>query len=154
MNAAVLTAEGRVSEKCKGSLEATCASCSIQRPSSSNSSRCRAFRRKWCWHFAQTCALASRSFFHTMARQPVHLVHSPSVFTRRSSGGVGCSIDFFVHLNQDIGLFRSATATIMPAALVVNPALRENPFRKGMLHFPHLSHQARRIRQRQMAIAA
>ena len=32
--------------------------------------------------------VALQVFFQTMARQETHLVHSPSVLTRRSSGGV------------------------------------------------------------------
>jgi hypothetical protein len=35
-----------------------------------------------------------------MARQELHLVHMPSVRTRRSSTGVGFSIGFFSRLNQ------------------------------------------------------
>ena len=75
-------------------------SLSTQRESSSNSSLCVAFRRKWCWHFGQTRQLASRSFFQTVVRQFSHLVQRPSVLTRRSSGGVGCSMRFFSRLNQ------------------------------------------------------
>src|SRR5580692_10585822 len=56
--------------------------------------------------------LASRSFFHTVARQFSHMVHSPSVFTRRASGGVGWSIRFFSRLNHAIVVESSSVASV------------------------------------------
>src|SRR6266480_6515044 len=76
------------------------ASCSVQRPSRSISRRCLEFILKWNWHLGQTKRFASRSLRKTMVRQDSHLTHKPSVRTRRSSGGVGCSIDFLSRLNQ------------------------------------------------------
>src|SRR5689334_13929331 len=76
------------------------ASCSVQRPSSSISRRGRALILKWNWHLGQTWKFASRSLRKTIVRQDSHLTHKPSVRTRRSSGGVVCSIDFFSRLNQ------------------------------------------------------
>src|SRR5882762_5906262 len=67
------------------------ASCSVQRPSRSISRRCLEFILKWNWHLGKT-----------MVRQDSHLTHRPSVRTRRSSGGVDCSIDFLSRLNQAI----------------------------------------------------
>src|SRR5712691_2895418 len=88
------------------------ASCSVHWPSSSSSRRLVAFNLKWNWHFGQTFQLASRSFFQTMARQASHLIHSPSVLTRRSSGGVACSIGFFSRLNQAIREVHSRELTV------------------------------------------
>src|SRR5690242_21173738 len=76
------------------------ASCSVQRPSRSISRRCLEFILKWNWHLGQTKRFASRSLRKTMVRQDSHLTHKPSVRTRRSSGGVDCSIDFLSRLNQ------------------------------------------------------
>src|SRR5712664_4787552 len=76
------------------------ASCSVQRPSRSISRRCLAFILKWNWHLGQTKRFASRSLRKTIALQDSHLTHRPSVRTRRSSGGVVCSIDFLSRLNQ------------------------------------------------------
>src|SRR6266436_1360470 len=76
------------------------ASCSVHRPSSNISSRCFAPILKWNWHLGQTSRLASRSLRKTIVRQDSHLTHKPSVRTRRSSGGVDCSIDFLSRLNQ------------------------------------------------------
>src|SRR5437667_6643854 len=76
------------------------ASCSVQRPSRSISRRCLEFILKWNWHLGQTKRFASRSLRKTMVRQDSHLTHRPSVRTRRSSGGVDCSIDFLSRLNQ------------------------------------------------------
>src|SRR5260370_8499930 len=78
------------------------ASCAVQRPSRSISRRCLEFILKWNWHLGQTKRLASRSLRKTMVRQDSHLTHRPSVRTRRSSGGVDCSIDFLSRLNQAI----------------------------------------------------
>src|SRR5229473_2539357 len=78
------------------------ASCSVQRPSRSISRRCLEFILKWNWHLGQTKRFASRSLRKTMVRQDSHLTHRPSVRTRRSSGGVDCSIDFLSRLNQAI----------------------------------------------------
>src|SRR5258708_24308852 len=110
------------------------ASCSVHWPSSSSSRRLVAFNLKWNWHFGQTFQLASRSFFQTMARQASHLIHSPSVFTRRSSGGVGCSIGFFSRLNQAIREVHSRQLTVdskdlsrgkNAAELIINAPLRQ-----------------------------
>src|SRR5437763_11960798 len=76
------------------------ASCSVQRPSRSISRRCLEFILKWNWHLGQTKRFASRSLRKTIVRQDSHLTHKPSVRTRRSSGGVVCSIDFLSRLNQ------------------------------------------------------
>src|SRR5712664_1963082 len=76
------------------------ASCSVQRPSRSISRRCLEFILKWNWHLGQTKRFASRSLRKTIVRQDSHLTHRPSVRTRRSSGGVVCSIDFLSRLNQ------------------------------------------------------
>src|SRR5437660_11079255 len=76
------------------------ASCSVQRPSRSISRRCLEFILKWNWHLGQTKRFASRSLRKTIVRQDSHLTHKPSVRTRRSSGGVDCSIDFLSRLNQ------------------------------------------------------
>src|SRR5205823_7385023 len=76
------------------------ASCSVQRPSRSISRRCLEFILKWNWHLGQTLRFSSRSLRKTIVRQDSHLTHNPSVRTRRSSGGVVCSIDFFSRLNQ------------------------------------------------------
>src|SRR5258707_1390027 len=78
------------------------ASCSVQRPSRSISRRCLEFILKWNWHLGQTKRLASRSLRKTIVRQDSHLTHRPSVRTRRSSGGVDCSIDFLSRLNQTL----------------------------------------------------
>src|SRR6266581_81362 len=88
------------------------ASCSVHWPSSSSSRRFVEFNLKWNWHFGQTFQLASRSFFQTMARQASHLIHSPSVLTRRSSGGVSCSTGFFSRLNQAIREVHSRQFTV------------------------------------------
>src|SRR5258708_15051737 len=76
------------------------ASWSGQGPSRSISRRCLEFILKWNWHLGQTKRVASRSLRKTMVRQDSHLTHRPSVRTRRSSGGVDCSIDFLSRLNQ------------------------------------------------------
>src|SRR5256714_3178396 len=86
-----------------GSVEVMPASCSVQRPSRSISRRCLEFILKWNWHLGQTKRFASRSLRKTMVRQDSHLTHRPSVRTRRSSGGVDCSIDFLSRLNQAMG---------------------------------------------------
>src|SRR5256886_3892814 len=83
-----------------GSVEVMPASCSVQRPSRSISRRCLEFILKWNWHLGQTKRFVSRSLRKTMVRQDSHLTHNPSVRTRRSSGGVDCSIDFLSRLNQ------------------------------------------------------
>src|SRR5260370_4843615 len=88
------------------------ASCWVHWPSSSSSRRLVAFNLKWNWHFGQTFQLASRSFFQTMARQASHLIHSPSVLSRRSSGGVAWSIGFFSRLNQAIREVHSRRLTV------------------------------------------
>ena len=106
---------GLVSVKPSGSVETSSASCSSQSPSSSsNSSRRFARIRKWKLHFGQTSQLASRSFFQMIERQASHLVHRPSVRTRRSSFGVGFSIGFFSRLNQAINF--SWTQPVFPGA--------------------------------------
>src|SRR5713226_9701280 len=91
-----------VSTNLRGSVEVMPASCSVQRPSRSISRRCLAFILKWNWHLGQTKRFPARSLRKTMVRQDSHLTHRPSVRTRRSSGGVDCSIDFLSRLNQAI----------------------------------------------------
>src|SRR5438309_3146999 len=93
-------AYGLVSTNLSGSVEVMPASCSVQRPSRSISRRCLEFILKWNWHLGQTKRFASRSLRKTIVRQDSHLTHKPSVRTRRSSGGVVCSIDFLSRLNQ------------------------------------------------------
>src|SRR5579859_8033829 len=78
------------------------ASCSVQRLSNSISSRCLALILKWNWHFGQTKRFSSRSLRNVIVRQFSHLVHNPSVRTRRSSGGVASAIAFFSLLNHAI----------------------------------------------------
>src|SRR5271168_76634 len=95
-------AYGLVSTNFNGSVDVIPASCSVQRPSSSISSRCFEFILKWNWHLGQTKRLASRSLRKTIVRQESHFTHKPSVRTRRSSGGVVWSIDFLSRLNQVI----------------------------------------------------
>ena len=104
------SAYGLVSTKCSGSLEASCASCSIQRPSSSSSSRCRAFRRKWCWHFGQTRRLLSRSFFQTMARQLDALGPQPFGLDAPLVGRRRLLDRFFSRLNQAMSIFSASLA--------------------------------------------
>src|SRR5580692_4121886 len=112
----ILFAYGLVSTNFSGSVETIPASCSVQRPSSSNSSRCFEFILKWNWHFGHTSRFSSRSFRNTIARQDSHFIHSPSVRTRRSSGGVGWSIGFFSLLNHAIAIqnFPRANSSLLP----------------------------------------
>src|SRR6516225_12392429 len=62
--------------------------------------------------------LASRSFFQRGSLQPLHLIHNPSVTTRRLSGA---SIGFFSRLNQVIVSRRRLRLRLRAIAL----ALRE-----------------------------
>src|SRR6516225_3372758 len=78
------------------------ASCSVQLLSSSISRRCLALILKWNWHLGQTKRFSSRSLRKVMVRQFSHLVHRPSVRTRRSSGGLASAIAYFSRLNHAI----------------------------------------------------
>jgi hypothetical protein len=51
----------------------------------------------------------------TIVRQDSHLTHSPSVRTRRSSGGVAASIDFLSRLNQAMEEFVSLQLSLEKA---------------------------------------
>src|SRR5580700_5466698 len=157
------------------------ASCSVQRPSRSISRRCLAFILKWNWHLGQTKRFASRSFRKTMVRQDSHLTHRPSVRTRRSSGGVVCSIDFFSRLNQAIekvvssqllvfsetrsgtecwaARFGSLVSNCKPRIsnlqlLIVDPPLGQYTLGVGVFHLAHLGDQVGELDEAGMGVAA
>src|SRR5882757_3685867 len=131
------------------------ASCSVQRPSSSISRRCLAFILKWKPHLGQTRKFASKSFRNTMVRQDSHFTHRPSVRTLRSSGGVGCSMDFLSRLNQAIIEIASRRCQLAfgpekgprctrgggNATLIVYTTLGQNAFGVGVFDFAHFGDQ-------------
>src|SRR6266571_7286125 len=151
------------------------ASCSVQRPSRSISRRCFEFILKWNWHLGQTWRFASRSLRKTMVRQDSHLTHRPSVRTRRSSGGVDCSIDFLSRLNQAIEescqfsvisfqwrgknhaacwacLFEPSVPNIQP--LIVDPPLSQYTLGVRVFHLAHLGDEVGKLDQLGMGVAA
>src|SRR5215467_7607351 len=98
-----------------------------------------------------------------MVRQFSHLVHRPSVRTRRSSGGVASAIAFFSRLNQAISrCFLSAAkartqATDMSREVqssIVYTTLGENALAIGVLHFLHFRNQIREFHQFGVRVAA
>src|ERR1700686_2842074 len=113
------------------------ASCSVQRPSRSISRRFLASILKWNWHLGQTKRFSSRSLRKTMVRQESHLTHRPSVRTRRSSGGVVCSMAFLSRLNQVIDS--------QQCGLIVDSPLRQYTLRVGVFHLAHLGDQIRQL---------
>src|ERR1700688_2834559 len=113
------------------------ASCSVQRPSRSISRRCLEFILKWNWHLGQTKRFASRSLRKTMVRQESHLTHRPSVRTRRSSGGVLCSMAFLLRLNPVIDS--------QQWALIVDSPLRQYTLRVRVFHLAHLGDQVSQL---------
>src|SRR6266481_2383598 len=152
------------------------ASCSVQRPSRSISRRCLEFILKWNWHLGQTWRLASRSLRKTMVRQDSHLTHSPSVRTRRSSGGVVCSIDFLSRLNQAMResrqfsvisfkfpeekpraacsscFFESSVSSSQ--CLIVDPPLSQYTLGVGVFHLAHLGDEVGELDKLGMGVAA
>src|ERR1700730_13115192 len=141
------------------------ASCSVQRPSRSISSRCLALILKWNWHFGQTRRLASRSLRKTMVRQDSHLTQRPSVRPRRSSGGVDCSIDFLSRLNQAIVKSHQrsvAGRNKRPVSAqnaqnhrsIVYTTLGQNAFGVGVLHLAHFRDQVSQLDKLRMSVAA
>src|SRR6266446_4153066 len=98
-----------------------------------------------------------------MVRQDSHLTHSPSVRTRRSSGGVVCSIDFLSRLNQAMResrqfsvisfkfreekpraacsscFFESSVSSSQ--CLIVDPPLSQYTLGVGVFHLAHLGNQ-------------
>src|ERR1700688_2061693 len=88
---------------------------------------------KWNWHLGQTKRFSSRSLRKTMVRQESHFIHNPSVRTRRSSGGVDCSMAFLSRLNQVIGNHQRE--------LIVDSPLRQYTLRVGVFHLAHLGDQ-------------
>src|SRR5712664_1156547 len=155
------------------------ASCSVQRPSRSISRRCLAFILKWNWHLGQTKRFPSRSLRKTMVRQDSHLTHRPSVRTRRSSGGVDCSIDFLSRLNQAIEEscqlsvfsyefsveYRKTrprwlpgsplrTSTLELVASVVDPPLSQYTLGVRVFHLAHLGDEVGELDELGMGVAA
>src|SRR5258706_12073982 len=153
------------------------ASCSVERPSRSISRRCLEFILKWNWHLGQTKRLASRSLRKTIVRQDSHLTHRPSVRTRRSSGGVDCSIDFLSRLNQameescqfsvisfqlntekqDCTGCRVRLFELLPLnfqLLVVDPPLSQYTLGVGVFHLAHLGDQVGELDELGMCVAA
>src|SRR5438105_4827039 len=138
------------------------ASCSVQRPSRSISRRCLEFILKWNWHLGQTKRFASRSLRKTMVRQDSHLTHKPSVRTRRSSGGVDCSIGFLSRLNQAMEESRQLTVQkknppseeAATSRLIVNPPLSQYTLGVGVFHLAHLGDEVGKLDQFGMGIAA
>src|SRR5229473_6623289 len=157
-------AYGFVSTNRSGSVDVMRASCSVHRPSSSISSRCFAPILKWNWHFGHTSKFASRSLRNTIVRQDSHFTHKPSVRTRRSSGGVGCSIDFLSRLNQAMRSFqrsvfrcsfrRFPSSSPKSRASVIDSPLRQYTLRIRVFHLAHLRHQVRQFHQLGMRIPA
>src|SRR6202521_4971184 len=122
------------------------ASCSVQRPSRSISRRCLEFILKWNWHLGQTKRFPSRSLRKTMVRQESHLTHRPSVRTRRSSGGVLCSIAFLSRLNQ--------VMSSQQCGLIVDSPLRQYTLRVRVFHLAHLGNQVCELGYLPMGISA
>src|SRR4029077_1725593 len=155
-------AYGLVSTNFSGSVLVMPASCSVQRASKSISRRGFAPILKWNWHLGQTNKLASRSLRNVMVRQLSHLVHRPSVRTRRSSGGVASAIAFFSRLNQAISrCFLSAAIARTQAtdmfrevrSSIVYTTLGENALGIGVFHFLHFSNQFGEFHQLGMRVA-
>src|ERR1700733_11432826 len=73
-------------------------------------------------------------------RQESHLIHKPSVRTRRSSMGVELSIRFLSRLNQ--------------AMLVVDSPLREDSFRVRMLDLAHFGDEIGQLDELRMRVAS
>ena len=88
----------------------------------------------------QTCQFACKSFFQMIERQESHLIHKPSVRTRRSSMGVELSIRFLSRLNQ--------------AMLVVDSPLREDSFRVRMLDLAHFGDEIGQLDELRMRVAS
>src|ERR1700746_1205598 len=111
------------------------ASCSVQRLSKSISRRCLEPILKWNWHLGHTNKLASRSLRNVMVRQLSHLVHKPSVRTRRSSGGVASAIAFFSLLNHAISrcFLSAAIARTKPWTEILETDTRPNSARSKAL---------------------
>src|SRR5882762_7658206 len=166
-----------VSTNLSGSVEVMPASCSVQRPSRSISRRCLEFILKWNWHLGQTKRFPSRSLRKTMVRQDSHLTHRPSVRTRRSSGGVDCSIDFLSRLNQameescqfsvisfqlntekqDCTGCRVRLFELLPLnfqLLVVDPPLSQYTLGVGVFHLAHLGDEVGELDELGMSVAA
>ena len=80
-----------------------------------------------------------------MVRQDSHLTHRPSVRTRRSSGGVVCSIAFLSRLNQ---------AIVGRSSLVVDSPLRQYTLRVRVFHLAHLGDQVGQLDQLRMRVSA
>src|SRR6516165_2855686 len=146
------------------------ASCSVQLLSRSISRRCLALILKWNWHLGQTKRFSSRSLRKVMVRQFSHLVHRPSVRTRRSSGGVASAIAFFSRLNQAISrCFLSAAILAQLAQAkkdspqltmarsttpsIVYTTLGENALAVGVLYFLHLGDQVGELDQSGVSVA-
>src|SRR5215467_10853834 len=151
-----------VSTNLSGSIEVIPASCSVQRLSISISKRCFALILKWNWHLGQTNRFSSRSLRKVIVRQFSHLVHRPSVRTRRSSGGVASAIAFFSRLNQAISrCFLSAAIARTQAtdkfrdaeSSIVYTTLGENALGIRMLHFFHFRDQVGEFHQLGMCVA-
>ena len=105
-----------------------------------------------------------------MVPQDSHLTHRPSVRTRRSSGGVVCSIDFLSRLNQAIvsvsatiaeesagrrvSLHLNLDAVEARSPLVVDASLGQNALCVGVFDLAHLGDQVGEFDERGMSVAA
>src|SRR5258708_18992054 len=111
-----------------------------------------------------------------MVRQESHLTHSTSVRTRRSSGGVVCSIDFLSRLNQAMResrqfsvisfkfreekpraacsscFFESSVSSSQ--CLIVDPPLSQYTLGVGVFHLAHLGNQVGEFDELGMGVAA
>src|SRR5580704_8729471 len=108
-----------------------------------------------------------------MVRQDSHFTQRPSVRTRRSSGGVVCSIDFFSRLNQAIGKVVSSQSSVFSerksgtgcraarfespvsnlGLLVVDPPLGQYTLGVGVFHLAHLGNQVGELDELGMGVA-
>ena len=143
-----------VSMKCSGSFDASPASCSIQRASSSSSSRCVALSRKWCWHLGQTRAVGFQVLLPDDGAAVVALGPQPFGLDAPLVGRSGLIDRFFFPFEPSHESFRPPFRGLpIPSLSIIDAALREDALGVRMLDLAHFRHQIGGLHQSRMGVA-